>query len=115
MGSSQQAAEDGETRKAELQSLTEQLEEQRKLTSQAEQAIATYKVHAMLCYAMLCHAMLCYAMPCYAMLCHAMLCYAMLCYATLRYATLRYATLRYAMQIPQHVCQASILSNDKQL
>ena len=100
MGSSQQAAEDGEARKAELQSLTEQLEEQRKLTSQAEQAIATYKVHAMLCY----------AMPCYAMPCHAMVCYAMPCYATLRYATLRYAT-----QIPRHVCQASILSNDKQL
>ena len=64
MSSSQKAAEKGETRKAELQSLTEQLEEQRKLTSQAEQALTTSKVHAVL--AVLCCAVLCCAVLRYA-------------------------------------------------
>ena len=121
MSSSQKAAEKGETRKAELQSLTEQLEEQRKLTSQAEQALATSKVHAVLavlCCAVLCCAVLCCAalrcaalrcaVLCCAVLCCAVLCCAVLCCVVLCYATLR-AAIQLCVQIPQHICQASLL------
>jgi len=119
LSSSQNAAEDGEARKAELRSLTEKLEEQRKLTSQAEQALATSKVRrAMLCYAMLryaalrcaglCCAVLCCAVLCCAVLCCAVLCCAVLCCAVLCCATLR-AAIQLCVQIPQHIYQASLL------